>query len=255
MNAVIDSLLSHRTIRSFRPDPIEDEVVDAIMEAGTRAATNFQPYSFVVVDDAEILKEIATYGAPLAVLVTIDLHRFARYLDRHRAAMHIDSAFHLLHAHWDAILALQNVVVAAESLGLGTVFIGRAHSMDLHELLELPENVCPAGLVLIGRPAGEWPETPRYRLPMEAVVHRNRYRRPTEEQLEAWYDRYKETFDKHYEALSDEEKQQLAAEGVESGLQRFRHLEGTFYREADAAVLTNLERGGFHVADWAQGAN
>ena len=47
MNAVIDSLLSHRAIRSFRPDPIEDEVVDAITEAGTRAATNFQPYSVI----------------------------------------------------------------------------------------------------------------------------------------------------------------------------------------------------------------
>ena len=243
MNQVIESLLSHRTIRSFRSDPIDAEVVDAILEAGTRAATSFQPYSFVVVDDGEILEQIAMYGAPLAVLVNVDLHRFGRYLDCHHAAIHIDSAFHLLHAHWDAI-------VAAESLGLGTVFIGRAHSMDLHELLGLPENVCPAGLVLIGHPDGKRPEKARYRLPMEAIVHRNRYRRPTQEQLEAWYGRYKEMFDRHYEALSDEEKQRLASEGVETGLQRFCHLEGTFSREADAAVLANLERGGFHVADW-----
>ena len=236
INPVIESLLSHRTIRSFRPDPIDEETIDAIMEAGPRAATNLQPYSFVVVDDAEILKEIAMYGAPLAVLVTIDLYRFGRYLEHGHAAMHIDSAFHLLHVHWDAILALQNVVVAAESLGLGTVFTGRAHSMDLHELLGLPENVCPAGLVLIGHSEGERPEKPRYRLPTQAVVHRDRYRRPTDEELEAWYGRYKEMFDRHYEALSDEEKEQLAAEGVENGLQRFCHLEGTCFREADATT-------------------
>ena len=122
--------------------------------------------------------------------------------------------------------------------------------MDLHELLGLPGNVCPAGLVLIGHPEGDRPEKPRYRLPMEAVVHRNRYRRPTDAQLEAWYGRTKEMFDRHYEALSDEEKRRLASEGVGTGLQRFCHLEGTFYREADPAVLANLERGGFRVAGW-----
>ena len=250
MNPVIESLKSHRTIRAFRPDRIDDAQLNAILEAGTRAATCFQPYSFLVIDDPEILKEIAMYAVPAAVLLTIDLHRYQRYLTLHDAPIHIDSAFHLLHVHWDAILALQNVVVAAESLGLGTVYIGRVHMMDLHELLELPENVFPAGLVLIGYPAGERSEKRPYRLPMEAVVHRNRYRVPTDEELEAWYGPYKELFDRQYENLTDEDRQRLAAEGVQSGLQRLSHLEGSFYQEADAATLGNLRRGGFYVDNW-----
>jgi len=250
VNRVIESLLSHRTIRAFRPARIDDAQLDAILEAGTRAATSFQPYSFLVIDDPEILEDVAMYNAPIAILVTIDVHRFGRYLELHGASKPTDSPFYLLHAHWDALIALQNVVVAAESLGLGTVFIGRVHSMDLRKPLGLPENVCPAGLVLIGHPTEPSPGRPRYRVPLEAVVHRNRYREPTDEELEAWYGRYKEMFDKHYEALSDEEKEELAAEGIENGLQRFCHQEGTFFREADEATLRNLQHGGFHVADW-----
>ena len=250
MNAVIDSLLSHRAIRSFRPDPIAEDVLEAILEAGTRAATHFQPYSLLVIDDTEILGAVAPYEAPLAVISTLDLHRFQRYLGLYSAEYPVDSAMNLFLRYWDAVLALQNVVVAAERLGLGTVYIDEAPGMDLHKRLGLPENVFPAGLVLIGHPAEEPPENPRFRLPTEAVVHRSRYREPNDNELEAWYDRHEEMFDRHYEPLSDEEKQRLASEGVDSRLQRFCHVEGTFYREADAAVLTNLEHGGFHVADW-----
>ena len=156
----------------------------------------------------------------------------------------------LLLRYWDAVLVLQNIVVAAESLGLGTVYIGDAPGMHLHERLGLPENVFPAGLVLIGHPDGKRPEKARYRLPMEAVVHRNRYLEPTEDQLEDWHDRYTEMFEKRHEELPDVERERLAADGIENGLQRFCRGVAEYFAGVDAAVLENLRRGGFRVADW-----
>ena len=156
----------------------------------------------------------------------------------------------LLLRYWDAVLVLQNIVVAAESLGLGTVYIGDAPGMHLHERLGLPENVFPAGLVLIGHPDGKRPEKARYRLPMEAIVHRNRYLEPTEDQLEDWHDRYTEMFEKRHEELPDVERERLAADGIENGLQRFCRGVAEYFAGVDAAVLENLRRGGFRVADW-----
>jgi len=251
MNQVIESLLSHRTIRSFRPDPIEEDMLNAILEAGTRAATHFQPYSFLVIDNNDLLVEIAPYETPLAILATVDLHRFQQYMALHDAEFPIDSAMNLFLRYWDAVLALQNIVVAAESLGLGTVYIGEAPGMDLHEKLGLPKNVFPAGLVLVGHPAQEPPEDPRYRVPLEAVVHTNRYVEPTVEQLESWYGRYGEMFNKQYEGLPEAERASLAGQGVRNGVQHFCHNIANYYRGVDAGVVKNLRRGGFRVAGWA----
>ena len=251
MNQVIESLLSHRTIRSFRPDPIEEDMLNAILEAGTRAATHFQPYSFLVIDNNDLLVEIAPYETPLAILATVDLHRFQQYMALHDAEYPIDSAMNLFLRYWDAVLALQNVVVAAESLGLGTVYIGDAPGMDLHEKLGLPENVLPAGLVLVGHPAQEPPKEPRYRVPLEAVVHRNRYIEPTADQLESWYGRYGETFDERYDGLPEDERAVLTDQGVRNGVQHFCHNVANFYRGVDKGVVENLRRGGFHINDWA----
>jgi FMN reductase (NADPH) len=250
MNAVIDSLLAHRTVRSFRPDPIDEETLRAILEAGTRAATHFQPYSFLVIDDADLLKEIVPLETPLALFVTVDLHRFQEYMALHDAEYPINSSLNLFLRYWDAIVALQNVVVAAESLGLGTVYLGHAPGIDLHETLRLPENVFPAGLVLIGHPAEEPPKEPRYRVPLEAVVHRNQYVEPTADQLESWYGRYGKAFAKQYEGLAEDKRAALSEQGVKNGVQFHCHSTAEVYQSFEASVIENLRRGGFHVADW-----
>jgi len=250
MNAVIESLLAHRTVRSFRTDPIDEDDLRTILEAGTRAATHFQPYSFLVIDDRDLLAEIAPYETPAAILAAVDLHRFQQYMALHEAEYPIDSAMNLFLRYWDAVLALQNVVVAAESLGLGTVYIGEAPGMDLHEKLDLPANVFPAGLVLIGHPAQEPPKDPRYRVPLDAVVHRNRYVEPTAEQLESWYGRYGEMFGKQFDGLPDDERATLAERGIRNGLQHFCHSIANYHSSVDAGVIENLRRGGFGISDW-----
>lgn len=250
MNPVVESLVAHRTIRSFRPDAIEDETVGAILEAGTRAATGgyFQPYSFIVIDDPKLIERIAPYSAPVAVLVVVDHHRFQRFLEFHDAVFPINSPLNLLLAYWDAVIALQNVVVAAESLGLGTVYIGDVPSKELGEPLGLPDDVFPAGLVVVGHPAQD-PDR-RRRLPAEAVVHHNRYHVPTDGQVRSWYRRYGEILEKEFDELPEEERAQLQRAGIGNGLQKFcRDMVG-FFDRADHHVLTNLARGGFEIADW-----
>jgi FMN reductase (NADPH) len=252
MNVVIDCLKKHRTIRAFTPEVVAPEILEAILEAGMRAATGgyFQPYSLIVIDERETLAVLASYTAPVAVLAVVDHYRFQRYLELHDAAFPVNSPLNFLLAYWDAVIALQNAVIAAESLGLGTVYIGDVARKDLRQMLSLPEDVFPAGLVLIGHPAQE-PEL-RQRLPSEAVVHRNRYQPATEEQMRAWYRRYEEIFERQFANLSDEDRLEQQSAGVVSGIQKLCRDMGEFFESTDALVLANMRRAGFEVETWAQ---
>ena len=79
-NPTVDLLLNHRSIRSFKPDRIEDDKLDLILKAGVRAATpaEMQFYSLIVVDDAETLTKL-NVQSPLAIVACVDLHRHNRW--------------------------------------------------------------------------------------------------------------------------------------------------------------------------------
>ncbi len=119
-NQGINSLLNHRSIRKFKPDPVPDETIDLILQAGTRAASagNLQAYSFAVVDKPALVKKLGS-SAPIAVVALVDQYRLKRWFELHDAPFCNDRAINLFISYWDAVIALQNVVVAAESLVLG----------------------------------------------------------------------------------------------------------------------------------------
>lgn len=223
-NAVIDSLMAHRSIRKFKPEPVEPDVLDSILRAGVRAATagNLQLYSLVVVDDSEkkkaLLDEMVTEGtfqdlgqfdAPIAIISLVDQHRIKRWFEVNNSASICNNrALSLFHGFWDAMIVLQNIVVAAESLGLGTCYIGGILSVDIHKLLDAPEYVFPAGMVCIGYP-DESPEL-SIRLPLDAVVHRNTYRVLTDDEVRIFYkDR-----ERIWEVVSQELKEELRKENI-----------------------------------------
>ncbi|MFC2079139.1 nitroreductase family protein [Candidatus Bipolaricaulota bacterium] len=251
MNAVIQSLMTHRSIRAFKSDKVDEAILEAILEAGMRAATggHFQPYSFIAIDEPEILETLAPYKAPAAILAVVDHFRFQRCLELLGAKFPVDSPMNFLLAYWDAVIALQNVAVAAESMGLGTVYIGDILCKDLRETLDLPDEVFPAALVLIGHPAQD-PDL-RPRLPSEAVIHRNRYHRATEDQLRVFYQRYEEIFERQFSELTDEEREELESTGITNGVQKLCRDMAAFFEDVDADVLANLKRAGFDIEKWA----
>ena len=134
-NPVIESLLGHRSVRAFLPDPVAESALALMVAAAQSAATssNLQAWSVIAVQDAERKARLATLvggqahvrECPLLLVWIADLSR----LDRVGVLTGVPARANdylemFLVATVDAALAAQNAVVAAESLGLGTVYIG-----------------------------------------------------------------------------------------------------------------------------------
>jgi nitroreductase len=225
-NPAIESLMAHRSVRKFKAKRIAPELLDLILRAGIRAATagNLQLYSLVVVDDRErqralqrqmvaegVFKDEIQLDVPVEIIALVDQYRLRRWFEASDCAPVCNNrALNLFQGLSDAAIALQNIVVAAESLGLGTCYVGGIQSVNIQKLLNAPEHVFPAGMVCIGYP-DESPEL-RRRLPLEAVVHRNTYRVPTDDEVRTFY-REREGV---WETVKEEIKERLRKENIHS---------------------------------------
>ena len=144
---------------------------------------------------------------------------------------------------------MHNCVIAAESLGLGSVYVGMILSQNLQESLGVPEYVIPAGLVTIGVPDEE-PEV-RPRLPLEAVVHRNEYHIPTDDEIAEWYREGDEAWQRAFEnEWSAEYRAKLVELGVDNRAKNWTigHYTEEFTKRESAGVIENLQRAGFRLA-------
>lgn len=249
-NPTIECLMNHRSIRQFRKDPVDQETLHMILNAGIRAASagNLQMYSFLVLDDPEKLTLFTEeFGAtvqipPVIVVALVDLHRIKRWLELNDAKPPVlDRPAYFMLGFWDAIIALHNVVVAAESLGLGSCYYGSILEIDIQKQFGTPEYVFPAGMVCLGYPAEE-PEL-RQRLPLEAVVHRNSYREFSASEIREFYLERESV----WERVSEKRKQLLSEQGIHSipqalAVQRFSEK---VTRQRSEGILRNLQRAKF----------
>jgi nitroreductase len=185
---VIEQILHHRSVRSYKSDALPAGTLETLVAAAQSAATssNLQVWSVVAVKDpttkaicAEMAgnqKQIAE--CPLFLLFLADLARLNRVADQLDLPRTGNDTFEMfLTASIDASLAAQNAVLAAESLGLSTVYIGgmRNKPEEIAAFLNLP----PATMVVFGLCVGYAAEgkggSIKPRLPQEAVLHRERY--------------------------------------------------------------------------------
>lgn len=249
-NAVIECLQSHRSIRKYKTDPIPEEVIQTLIISGTRGATsgNLQLYSFLVVDDpakidvfTEQMKPVIG-RPPLIVIALVDLHRTKRWLEANDASDFVlDRPAYFFLGFCDAMIALQNLVVAAESLGLGTCYFGSILECDVQARFDVPELVFPASMVCLGYPDEEKEQS--VRLPLEAVMHRNSYRSLNDADVQRLYRERVAV----WERISEERKQALAKQGIHNipqalAVQRFSEAVS---RERSQGMLENLRRAGF----------
>lgn len=185
-NTTIDLLKSHRSIRRFKDKPLEDGMLETLIECGQCASTssNLQTYSIIHVADDARKKALAKLCADqkqihqcAAFLVfCADLHRDHMANKMHGGARFDgDYAEALLIATVDVALVMQNVAVAAESVGLGICMIGamRNEPKAVGTLLGLPPFVYAVAGLCIGYPAIDPACKPR--LPLKAVFHEERY--------------------------------------------------------------------------------
>ncbi len=188
LNDVLRLLINHRSCRHFSSDPLPEGLIETLVAAAQSAATssNTQTFSVVVVEDAARRARLAELSnrqafiaqAPVFLCWVADLSRLYRMGERHQQTLEgLDYLESFIVAAVDAALAAQNCVVGAESLGLGTVYVGglRSKPEEVAKELALP----PGAVALFGLSLG-WPDPARAteikpRLPQRLVLHREQY--------------------------------------------------------------------------------
>ena len=181
----LKTLLEHKTIRNYKSDPIDDKVLDKILEAGFRASTtgNMQVYSVIVTKDEEKRKELCKLHfnqkmveqAPVLLTFCADFNRFNKWCRQRKAEPGYDNFLSFFTAAIDALLVSQNVAVAAEDFGLGICYLGTTtyQADKLIDFFDLPEGVVPVTTVVVGYPAENPDQVDR--LPAKGVVHHEKY--------------------------------------------------------------------------------
>jgi len=185
---VIEHLLNHRSVRKYLPDPVSDDQLAAIVAAAQSASSssNLQVWSVVAVRDPSRRAKLAELAAgqaqvaqaPLQLVWIADLARLERLTEMtQRPAGALDYLEAFLMGAIDAALAAQNAAAAAESLGLGVVFIGsmRDKPEEVAELLGLPPKTVAIFGMCVGRPDPAHPTHIKPRLPQPVVLHHERY--------------------------------------------------------------------------------
>jgi len=185
MNEMIKKQLSHRTIREFTDEKIPEEIFEQLMEVAKRTATanGMQASSIIRITDSQIKKEIAQVcnqeyvaRAPELLIFIVDLYRnsqIAKEKNAHAEGTSDMNNFFL--SFIDACLMTQNIVNGAESLGLGTVYLGSIFNdiEKICEILELPKLTFPVVGLGIGYPNQEPQLKPR--MDMKFRVFENKY--------------------------------------------------------------------------------
>jgi FMN reductase (NADPH) len=194
----LEVFANHRTVRKYKPVPLEPGHLEQIVWAAQRAPTDAtaQMYSFVRLTDPALREEIAKISnnphmatASETFIVLADVNRLKSLLELKGYEFANWSAAAIHFAIGDAVMAAQNMLVAAEMLGYQGCWIGGILGAleRLVEVLELPESVLPFAGLTIGVPD----ETPsvRPRVQSELILHENKYHQPTPAELETALER------------------------------------------------------------------
>lgn len=171
---IFNIIRNRRSIREYRLDPVPEEDLIRILEAGTWApsAGNLQPWEFIVVRDSSTRRRLseAAYGqswvwkAPIVIVVCANIRRTAEIYGERGAN---------LYCLQDTAAAIQNILLTSYYLGYGTCWIGAFNEKRVKEILNIPDHVRPVALITLGKPA-EDPDPPPRR-PLKSVLHWEKY--------------------------------------------------------------------------------
>jgi FMN reductase [NAD(P)H] len=194
-----DILMKRRSVRDFKDEEIPEETVDKLLDAALNAPTggNIQPISIIVVRGAEAREKLNKIlanqpwvkRAPVSFIFCLDFYRAKRWASTFGTEFSGEKAvWHFLIAYADVMCAAQNAAVLAESLGLGSVYVGAILSKidRVRDLFDIPEYVLPMMILSIGYPRTIPVDIPK--LERDVMVHNEKYERPTDEELRAAYE-------------------------------------------------------------------
>ena len=188
MNEILRQLHDRKSVRVYEDRPVAPEVKQAILEAAIQApsAGNMALYTILDITDQELKDKLAVScdhqpfiaTAPLVLIFCADYRRWYDVFCEHVDEVRKPDMGDLFLAEADALIAAQNAVVAAQSLGLGSCYIGDiTENYEFHrQLLNLPRYVVPAAMLCMGYPTAQQlsrPKPPRH--DASYLVHENGY--------------------------------------------------------------------------------
>ncbi|MCK4922911.1 MAG: nitroreductase family protein [Bacteroidales bacterium] len=199
----MDTIFKHRSVRKYKTDNIPAEILEKIVEAGSRASTtgNMQVYSIIISKEKEQkeklweahFKQDMVKSAPVHLTFCADFNRFSEWCKQREAIPGYNNFLSFMTATIDAILASQNVVLEAEAHDLGACYLGTAtyNADKIIDILQLPKLVVPVAAIVLGYPDEDPLLTDR--LPMEAILHSERYKTFTSKRIDSIYKQREES--------------------------------------------------------------
>lgn len=211
----IKIMQNHRSIRRYLDKQIEEEILKELFTSAQSAPSshNVQAYSIIVVKDKEKKEKLSEIcgsqawirEAPVFLVFCADLYRLKIACEMHNENYALDGIENLIVGVADTALAAQNVMIGAESLGLGGVMIGgiRNNPQEVVDLLALPKYVIPIMGMCLGYPDPDKIPWKKPRLPQYAVVHREEYNRDS---IVKGLQEYEEITSNYYKRRTDGER-------------------------------------------------
>ncbi|HEY49832.1 MAG TPA: nitroreductase [Dehalococcoidia bacterium] len=175
---LMQAIKERRSVRKYKPDPVSDEKIDAVLEAARWAPSwaNTQCWRFIVVRDPELKERLAgtlkpesnraiaaIKQAPVTIVACAQLAKAGYY----KGEQGTDKGDWFM---FDVALAMQNLTLAAHAIGLGTVHVGFFDARAVAELLDVPEGVAVVEMTPLGYP-DEKPSPPNRRELAESVFY------------------------------------------------------------------------------------
>lgn len=207
MNPVLKTIHDRTSLRRYKDASISDEHLDRILKATLRSPTagNMMFYSILKIQDQEtklILSKTCDNqpfiaSAPLLLIFLADFQRWFDYFRLSEVAdLRGPDMGDLFICISDALVAAQSTVLAAESVGVGSCYVGDImENYETHrELLELPEYVFPIAMLTLGYYPDNYQPRFRGRYGEEYIVHAEKYRHLNDEDLREMFSGFEEGF-------------------------------------------------------------
>ena len=150
---VFEAIQKRKSIRRYKEKPIPEELIEKILDAGKKApsAGNIHPEIFVVVKEQEVKEKIASAAlnqtfitkSPTVIVVCADVEKSERYYGMRGRN---------LYCIQDTAAAIENMLLLAAALGIGSCWVGAYDEHKISGILNLPENVRPLAIIPFGYP-------------------------------------------------------------------------------------------------------
>ena len=191
------NLEKRTSIRKYAQREVSNELLHRLLQEAERTQTmgNLQLYSVIVTRSEEQKAALApahfnqpmVTGAPVVLTFCADFRRTTRWAEERKAQPGYDNFLSFINAATDALLYCQTFCNLADEEGLGYCYLGTTVYMpkQIIEVLQLPRLVFPVATITLGWPDEQPPLSDR--LPLESIIHEERYEDYTRERIDRFY--------------------------------------------------------------------